>query len=72
MKYVADFETTTDEEDCRVWAVAWVNIDSVYLTDYGNTLRVENNIEKFFDYFKSLTGNHDCYFHNLKFDGSVR
>lgn len=70
MKYVADFETTTDEEDCRVWAVAWVNIDSVYLTDYGNTLRVENNIEKFFDYFKSLTGNHDCYFHNLKFDGS--
>ena len=70
MKFVADFETTTDEEDCRVWAVAWVNIDSVYLENYGNTLQIVNNINSFFNYFENLSGNHDCYFHNLKFDGS--
>ena len=70
MQFVADFETTTDENDCRVWAVAWVNIDSVNLPNYGNTLRVENSMEKFLDYLKGLEGNHDCYFHNLKFDGS--
>ena len=70
MQFVADFETTTDESDCRVWGVAWVNIDSVNLPNYGNTLRIENSLEKFLDYFKVLEGTHDCYFHNLKFDGS--
>ena len=70
MQFVADFETTTDETDCRVWAAAWVNIDSVNLPNYGNTLRIENSLEKFLDYFKMLEGVHDCYFHNLKFDGS--
>ena len=70
MQFVADFETTTDETDCRVWAAAWVNIDSVNLPKYGNTLRIENSLEKFLDYFKGLEGVHDCYFHNLKFDGS--
>ena len=70
MQFVADFETTTDETDCRVWGVAWVNIDSVNLPNYGNTLRIENSLEKFLDYFKVLEGTHDCYFHNLKFDGS--
>ena len=69
MQFVADFETTTDETDCRVWAAAWVNIDSVNLPNYGNTLRIENSLEKFLDYFKMLEGVHDCYFHNLKFDG---
>ena len=70
MQFVADFETTTDETDCRVWGVAWVNIDSVNLPNYGNTLRIENSLEKFLNYFKMLEGAHDCYFHNLKFDGS--
>ena len=70
MKFVADFETTTSPEDCRVWASAWVNIDSVYLTNYGNTLFVRNSLEDFIHYFSQLEGKHDCYFHNLKFDGS--
>lgn len=70
MKFVADFETTTDVNDCRVWASAWVNIDSVYLPNYGNTLHVTNDMESFIQYFNSLKGYHDCYFHNLKFDGS--
>lgn len=70
MKFMADFETTTDKDDCRVWACAWVDIDKVNKTNYGNTLRIENSLEKFLDYFKCLEGEHDCYFHNLKFDGS--
>jgi hypothetical protein len=70
LKFVADFETTTSEDDCRVWAVAWVNLESVYLPNYGNTLHIENNITSFIDYFKTLKGEHECYFHNLKFDGS--
>lgn len=70
MKFVADFETTTDELDCRVWACAWVNIDSVNLPNYGNTLQITNTLKSFLDYFKKLEGVHDCYFHNLKFDGS--
>ena len=70
MKFMADFETTTDESDCRVWASAWVNIDSVYLPNYGNTLHISNDIQSFMNYFATLTGEHDCYFHNLKFDGS--
>lgn len=70
MKFVADFETTTDEDDCRVWASAWVNIDSVNLENYGNTLQVTNDIYSFMNYFGNLVGYHDCYFHNLKFDGS--
>ena len=70
MKFMADFETTTDELDCRVWATAWVNIDSVNLPNYGNTLQMTNNLESFLHYFKSLEGSHECYFHNLKFDGS--
>ena len=70
MRFVADFETTTDETDCRVWACAWVNIDSVNLPNYGNTLKISNSLSSFLDYFKKLEGTHDCYFHNLKFDGS--
>lgn len=61
--YVADFETTTDPDDCRVWA--WCVCD-VYNTDflvYGNT------IESFIQWCRCAA---DCqmYFHNLGFDGA--
>ena len=44
MKFMADFETTTDETDCRVWACAWVDIDKGNKPNYGNTLRIENSL----------------------------
>ena len=66
---MADFETTTDVNDCRVWASCWVDIDQVYTENHGNTLQIHNSIKPFFDYFSSLEGEHQCYFHNLKFDG---
>ena len=61
MKYSADFETTTDENDCRVWAVGISSIYN-YQFEYGN------NIDWLFDYFENHP-NTDYYFHNQKFDG---
>ena len=60
-KFTADFETTTDIEDCRVWAFALCEIGNVSNFIYGN------NIE---DFIKFCSGkeNHILYFHNLKFD----
>lgn len=60
-KVVADFETTTDPDDCRVWASCVVDIDSL------ETLFIGNSIDSFFDWLKDK--NTVCYFHNLKFDG---
>lgn len=61
--YTADFETTTDPDDCRVWA--W-GICDIYDNDditYGNT------IDTFFTWCKHHTGA-QLYFHNLAFDGA--
>lgn len=57
--FTMDFETTTDENDCRVWAWSCYNIN----TQEGTT---GNCIETFFDFLsrESCIG----YFHNLKFD----
>lgn len=59
--YTADLETTTDENDCRVWA--WS------VCDIENTDRVffDNNIDSLIEFMKS-EGNATFYFHNLKFD----
>lgn len=62
MYYVADFETTTQEEDCRVWAWGISEIESLNFS-YGN------NIKTFFQWCKREK-NPTIYFHNLKFDGS--
>ena len=74
MRYVADFETSTNEwleidGEARVWAVAWVDIDKVNQPNYGNTLRIDNSLEKFMFEMDRLKGEHECYFHNLKYDG---
>ena len=62
MLFTADFETTTNEEDCRVWAWGTCEIGNPVNFSYGN------NIDSFFE-FMETSKNADFYFHNLKFDG---
>lgn len=62
--FTADFETTTDENDCRVWAWAVCNIDDP--TDF----RYGNSIEEFLEFCAEPKINYKLWFHNLKFDGS--
>lgn len=60
--YTADFETTTNKDDLRVWAWGVCNINNF------DDFQYDNNIESFIDWLY----NHDkcnVYFHNLKFDG---
>lgn len=62
MLYTADFETTTNEQDCRVWAWGVCEIGNPEYFAHGNTL------DGFFDYMEK-SNNSTFYFHNLKFDG---
>lgn len=59
--YVADFETTTKADDCRVWCYS--------ISEIGNeeNTHVGTDIEDFLTYIETL-GNCTIYFHNLKFD----
>lgn len=61
--YTADFETTVDMEDCRVWAAATCEI--------GNTGNIERgtDIQWFMDWCDKH-GSCNIYFHNLAFDGA--
>lgn len=60
--YVADFETTTNPNDCRVWGWGFYNIcEDVF--EYGDS------IDKFFERVFQLPNKSKIYFHNLKFDG---
>lgn len=63
MKFTADFETTTDEKDCRVWAYAICEIGNTDNFIYGNSL------DDFMEWCANPNKNHTLYFHNLKFDG---
>ena len=60
--YVADFETTTDPEDCRVWAFGICNIDNI------ESVYIDQTITDFVTYISDVDSL--CYFHNLRFDGS--
>lgn len=62
-KFTADFETTPDENDCRVWAYSLCEIGNVDNFIYGN------NIEDFIKFCSDKKENYQLYFHNLKFDG---
>lgn len=62
-KFTADFETTTDLDDCRVWAWAVCEIGNFENFKYGNS------IEDFL-HFCGGRENFVLYFHNLKFDAS--
>ena len=61
LKLMADFETTTDPADCRVWAGCAVDIEALQVVHIGNDL------DSFMEYLSNK--NTVCYFHNLKFDG---
>lgn len=63
LAYAADFETTTEPDDCRVWA--W----GIAQVGFKDTFCYGNDIESFFEY---LSKRPSCrvYFHNLAFDGS--
>lgn len=61
-KFMADFESTTDVDDCRLWA--WGALEILKQKEY-----VEGtDIDSFMNWL--LKQNCDIYFHNLKFDGS--
>lgn len=62
-KFTADFETTTDPTDCRVWAYAICEIGNEDNFIYGN------DIDEFFKFCQDKKENYLLYFHNLKFDG---
>lgn len=60
--FVADFETTTIEEDCRVWAWALCEVDNINNKIFGNNL----------DDFMALCSKKENYkilMHKLEFDG---
>ena len=59
--YTADFETTTDPNDCRVWAWGIMNINNI------NEKYTGNNIETFLMQVQDLCCC-DMYLHNLRFD----
>lgn len=60
MDLVADFETTTDPEDCRVWAWGLANVSDVPWFKHGNSLPSFINMLASVDSY--------VYFHNLAFD----
>jgi hypothetical protein len=60
-KFCADFETTTDKNDCRVWAAGLINI-------YTQSFIYTNNINDFMEKILNIN-KATIYFHNLKFDG---
>ena len=61
MIWSADFETTTDVNDCRVWAWCVCEVGNIDNMFYGN------NIETFIEFMRINQGEY--YFHNLAFDG---
>lgn len=62
--YVADFETTTDENDCRVWGYGISEIGKTYNFYYGN------NIDDFMAFLEGSKEPCKVYIHNLRFDGN--
>lgn len=60
--YAADFETTTNADDCRVWAYALCNIET-------NEFMYGNSIDELFEWCEKGKQNYTLYYHNLSFDG---
>lgn len=63
-QFVADFETTTNEKDCRVWAFAICEIGNKENITIGTTL------DDFMEWCEKQPDNPRIFFHNLKFDSS--
>ena len=60
--FVADFETTTNIDDCRVWAFAICEVGNKEDVIIGTT------IDEFMDWNIKRKENDTVFFHNLKFD----
>lgn len=60
--FVADFETTTDINDCRVWAYAICEIEN------QDNIVIGTTIDDFMKWCEDRKENDVVYFHNLKFD----
>jgi len=60
---IADFETTTDINDCRVWSFAICSLENTNDVILGNT------IDEFMFFCSDKRKNYKILFHNLKFDG---
>ena len=61
--FIADFETTTREEDCRVWAYAICEVGN------DNNVILGTTIDDFMKWCMESKKNNKVLFHNLKFDG---
>lgn len=61
-RWVADFETTTDPNDCRVWAWGIIDIDEQERFTWGKS------IEEFLHFLENKSENGKIWMHNLKFD----
>lgn len=61
--FVADFETTTSEENCYVWAYAICEVDN------RDNVIIGTNIDEFMMWCEKQKDNVKVFFHNLKFDG---
>lgn len=57
---MADFETTTDPKDVRVWASGLVDIETL------EVVHLANSIESLYDFLKDKSTL--LYYHNLRFD----
>jgi len=66
MLYVGDFETTTDPDNCYVWAFATCEVNN---HEAINNVNIGTSIDEFMSWCKSQKTNDTIYFHNLKFDG---
>lgn len=64
--YVADFETTTLADDCRVWAYAIVDIDDT--EQPKPEVIIGTNIDGFLKWCSKQKGANKVFFHNLRFD----
>jgi len=62
-KWSADLETTTDKNDCRVWAYSLSNVENPDEFLYGKSL------DELFEWCCESKENYTLYFFNLKFDG---
>jgi len=60
-KYACDFETTTDLDDCRVWAYGYMEIGN------EENYHIGTDMDEFMEWVQQSNAN--LYFHNLRFDG---
>lgn len=60
--YVADFETTTIEENCHVWAYAICEVGN------NDNIVIGKTLDEFMQWCENQKENPKVFFHNLKFD----